>query len=129
VGTSEAFAGTVAATSAWGERSFARRMFARPWRRLASMKKSPDCRTARPRRSSPMACPSPPTQSSASPWPGPIAGKPRLLLIDGLIDGLDIHECPELVESLFDRANPWTLVIVTAREDITRRCDKTVNWS
>ena len=58
-----------------------------------------------------------------------IAGKPRLLLIDGLLDGLDIHDCPELVESLFERASPWTLVIVTARDDITRRCDKTVNWS
>ncbi len=58
-----------------------------------------------------------------------IAGKPRLLLIDGLLDGLDVHDCPELVESLFGRTNPWTLVVVTAREDITHRCNKTVNWS
>jgi ABC-type bacteriocin/lantibiotic exporter with double-glycine peptidase domain len=58
-----------------------------------------------------------------------IAGKPRLFLIDGLLDGLDIHDCPELLESLFERANPWTLVMVTARDDITSRCDKTVNWS
>jgi len=58
-----------------------------------------------------------------------IAGKPRLLLIDGLLDGLDIHDCPELVGSLFERANPWTLVVVSARDDITRRCDKTIDWS
>jgi len=58
-----------------------------------------------------------------------IAGRPRLLLIDGQLDGLDIHECPQLLESLFDRAAPWTLVVVTAREDIRNRCDKTVEWS
>jgi len=58
-----------------------------------------------------------------------IAGRPRLLLIDGLLDGLDIHECPQLVETLFDRRAPWTLVIVTARDDIRDRCDKTVEWS
>ena len=58
-----------------------------------------------------------------------IAGRPRLLLIDGLLDGLDMRDCPELVASLFDRSAPWTLVIVTAREEIRQRCDKTVNWS
>ena len=58
-----------------------------------------------------------------------IAGRPRLLLIDGLLDGLDIHECPQLVETLFDRRAPWTLVIVTARDEIRDRCDKTVEWS
>jgi ABC-type bacteriocin/lantibiotic exporter with double-glycine peptidase domain len=58
-----------------------------------------------------------------------IAGKPRLLLIDGMLDGLDIHDCPELIASLFVRDNPWTLVIVTARDAITNSCDATVDWS
>jgi ABC-type bacteriocin/lantibiotic exporter with double-glycine peptidase domain len=58
-----------------------------------------------------------------------IAGRPRLLLIDGLLDGLDMHDCPELVASLFVRDNPWTLVVVTARDAITNSCDKTVDWS
>lgn len=58
-----------------------------------------------------------------------IAGNPRLLLIDGLLDGLDVHDCPELIESLFERDNPWTLVVVTSRDDITKRCERTVNWS
>ena len=57
-----------------------------------------------------------------------IAGRPRLLLIDGLLDGLDIHECPQLLEALFERSAPWTLVVVTARDDIRNRCDKTVEW-
>ena len=58
-----------------------------------------------------------------------IAGKPRLLLIDGMLDGLDMADCPELITSLFERTNLWTLVVVTSRDDITRRCDRTVNWS
>jgi putative ABC transport system ATP-binding protein len=58
-----------------------------------------------------------------------LAGKPRLLLIDGLLDGLDMHGCPELIESILDPAAPWTLVVVTARDDIKRRCDRTVEWT
>lgn len=58
-----------------------------------------------------------------------IAGRPRLLLIDGLLDGLDTRSCPELIESLFDRGASWTLVIVTARAELQQRCDKTVTWS
>jgi ABC-type multidrug transport system fused ATPase/permease subunit len=57
-----------------------------------------------------------------------LAGKPRLLLIDGLLDGLDILGCPELIESILDPAAPWTLVVVTARDDIKNRCDRTVEW-
>jgi ABC-type multidrug transport system fused ATPase/permease subunit len=58
-----------------------------------------------------------------------IAGRPRLLLINGLLDRLDLRTCPELIDSLFDRAAPWTLVIVTARDDIKNRCDRVVEWS
>lgn len=58
-----------------------------------------------------------------------LAGKPSLLLIDGLLDGLDTKDCPELVESILDRDAPWTLVIVTARNDIKQRCDRTVEWT
>ena len=58
-----------------------------------------------------------------------IAGKPRLLLINGMLDRLDLQTCPELIESLFDPAAPWTLVIVTARDEIKTRCDRVVEWS
>jgi ABC-type bacteriocin/lantibiotic exporter with double-glycine peptidase domain len=58
-----------------------------------------------------------------------IAGRPRLLLINGMLDRLDLRTCPELVESLFDPAAPWTLVIVTARDDIKNRCGRVVEWS
>ena len=36
---------------------------------------------------------------------------------------------PESGDSLFDQAAPWTLVIVTARDDIKARCDRAVEWS
>ena len=58
-----------------------------------------------------------------------LAGKPRLLLIDGLLDGLDMHDCPELIKSILDRSAAWTLVIVTARDDIKQRCDRAVEWT
>jgi len=58
-----------------------------------------------------------------------LASKPRLLLIDGLLDGLDIHDCPQLVDSILDRSAPWTLVIVTIRDDIKQRCDQVVEWT
>jgi len=57
-----------------------------------------------------------------------LAGRPRLLLINGMLDALDTADCPQLIESLFDRSAPWTLVIVTAREDIRKRCDEAVEW-
>ena len=56
-------------------------------------------------------------------------GRPRLLLIDGMLYRLDLRSCPEIVESLFDRKAPWTLVIVTARDDVSVRCDRTVVWT
>ena len=58
-----------------------------------------------------------------------IAGRPRLLLVDGMLDRLDLRSCPGIVDSLFDPDAPWTLVIVTARDDIAARCDRTVEWT
>jgi putative ABC transport system ATP-binding protein len=56
-------------------------------------------------------------------------GRPRLLLLDGSLDGLDLETCPELLDTLFDPAAPWTLVLVTARQDIRSRCGRIVTWS
>jgi ABC-type bacteriocin/lantibiotic exporter with double-glycine peptidase domain len=58
-----------------------------------------------------------------------LAGRPRLLLIDGMLDGLDIQDCPQFFDSLFDRSAPWSLVVVTARDEIKNRCDRVVEWS
>jgi ABC-type transport system involved in cytochrome bd biosynthesis fused ATPase/permease subunit len=58
-----------------------------------------------------------------------IVGRPRLLLLDGSLDGLDLESCPELLDALFDPAAPWTLVLVTARHDIRSHCGRIVRWS
>ncbi len=58
-----------------------------------------------------------------------IVGRPRLLLLDGMLDGLELAACPELLDSLFDPLAAWTLVVVTARDDIRSRCDRTVEWT
>jgi putative ABC transport system ATP-binding protein len=55
-----------------------------------------------------------------------IVGQPRLLLLDGSLDALDIEACPDLIDALFDSAAPWTLVVVSAREDIRRRCSRAI---
>ena len=58
-----------------------------------------------------------------------IVGRPRLLLLDGSLDGLDLESCPDLLDALFDPAAPWTVVLVTARHDIRSRCGRIVRWS
>jgi putative ABC transport system ATP-binding protein len=58
-----------------------------------------------------------------------IAARPRLLLIDGLLDALDLTACPDLLDALFDPEAGWTLVVVTARDDIRDRCDRVVEWA
>ena len=58
-----------------------------------------------------------------------IVSRPRLLLLDGILDGLDLEACPELLDTLFDPAAPWTLVLVTVRDEIRSRCGRVVAWS
>ena len=57
-----------------------------------------------------------------------IVARPRLLLLDGVLDALDIEACPDLFDALFDPAAPWTLVVVTARDDIRGRCGRVIDW-
>jgi len=58
-----------------------------------------------------------------------IVDRPRLLVLDGMLDSLDLSACPELLDELFDPAAPWTLVVVTARDDIRSRCDRVLEWT
>jgi ABC-type bacteriocin/lantibiotic exporter with double-glycine peptidase domain len=57
-----------------------------------------------------------------------IVSRPRLLLIDGIVDGLDLSACPEMLDVLFDAAAPWTLMVATARADIRDRCGRVIAW-
>lgn len=58
-----------------------------------------------------------------------IVSRPRLLLLDGTLDGLDFESCPELLDALFATSAPWTLVVVSARDEIRGRCGRVVAWS
>lgn len=54
------------------------------------------------------------------------AGKPRLLLIDGLLDSLSDEELELAMSSLLHVDRRWTLVIATGRKSIAERCDQNV---
>jgi putative ABC transport system ATP-binding protein len=51
--------------------------------------------------------------------------EPRLLLLDGGLDGLGLPSTKRhaLLDWLFDRARPWTLVVATDDPDLLARCD------
>jgi ABC-type bacteriocin/lantibiotic exporter with double-glycine peptidase domain len=53
-----------------------------------------------------------------------IAGRPRLLIIDEMLDWLDEPECGQLLDMLFDRQQPWTLLVATRRPEVLARCER-----
>lgn len=55
-----------------------------------------------------------------------IAGRPRLLVLDETIDNMDVHVRDQIISALFDRAAPWTLVVVTHNPDVSCRCDRKI---
>jgi ABC-type bacteriocin/lantibiotic exporter with double-glycine peptidase domain len=55
-----------------------------------------------------------------------IAGRPRLVILDGALDHIDQQDEPALADLLFDPAAPWTLVCITERPDFLRRCTRRV---
>lgn len=58
-----------------------------------------------------------------------IAGKPGLLLIDGLLDSLSDEELTSLVPRILDKRNPWSVLVVTGRNLIAAKCDREVRLS
>ena len=52
-----------------------------------------------------------------------IAGKPRLLLLDGVLDNLTPAALDHLWPPLVDSQAPWTLLIVTNHPSIAARCE------
>lgn len=55
-----------------------------------------------------------------------IIGRPRLLLLDELLEGLDLETVTELETYLFRQDSPWTLVLVTRDPDLIQHCDEVV---
>jgi ABC-type bacteriocin/lantibiotic exporter with double-glycine peptidase domain len=55
-----------------------------------------------------------------------IAGDPRLLVIDEGLDSIDLDARRKVVETLFDRGAPWTLLIVSHGQEVVTNCDRAV---
>ena len=55
-----------------------------------------------------------------------IAGRPGLLLIDGVLDSLADDELEKVLQVLMHEERPWTLVIATGREAIASRCNERI---
>ena len=56
-----------------------------------------------------------------------MVARPRLLLLDAVLDGLPFGEFPDLVLALFDRAAPWTLIVASSDPRVLSRCEATHN--
>ncbi|MCA9049225.1 MAG: hypothetical protein KDA89_10885, partial [Planctomycetaceae bacterium] len=50
----------------------------------------------------------------------------RLLLIDGLLDGLSDEQLPGVLQSLRQEHQTRTLIIATGRRDIADQCDRAI---
>ncbi|MCA9065864.1 MAG: ATP-binding cassette domain-containing protein [Planctomycetaceae bacterium] len=53
-----------------------------------------------------------------------IAGRPLLLLIDGVLDAFSDGDSDSLMEWLISPDRPWTLIVVTGRQSLIRRCSQ-----
>jgi ABC-type bacteriocin/lantibiotic exporter with double-glycine peptidase domain len=56
-----------------------------------------------------------------------IVAKPRLLLIDGQLDGLDGGLRQSIMNVLIDESAPWTLILVTQCESVISRMNRTIS--
>ena len=56
-----------------------------------------------------------------------LVGKPRLILIDRVLDGIEPGLLEQLCAALFPEHRPWTVIVVTRDPAVARRCDRTVN--
>jgi len=53
-----------------------------------------------------------------------MVGRPRLLVLDECLEGLDNTSVEQLAPFLFATNNPWTLILVTWDPDLIQRCDQ-----
>ena len=53
-----------------------------------------------------------------------VAGRPKLLVIDGILDSLSSADIALFFERLSSKKLPWTLIVLTARRKVAERCDK-----
>lgn len=55
-----------------------------------------------------------------------VAGRPRLLVLDEALDGLDLDARRRVLATILAPNAPWTLLAITHDPEIARRCDRRV---
>jgi len=55
-----------------------------------------------------------------------MVGKPRLLLVDGALDGLPDADQQRVLAALSDVDRPWTLIVTTGRRSLASQLDRTI---
>ncbi|HEU4404562.1 MAG TPA: ABC transporter ATP-binding protein [Polyangiaceae bacterium] len=53
-----------------------------------------------------------------------LAGRPRAVLVDGVLDALDARARAAALDALCDPSAPWALVVSTQRDDVAARCGR-----
>ncbi len=64
------------------------------------------------------------TQSARLAIARAIVGRPRLLVLDGILDTIDLADCPDLIAQLFSRSAPWTLLVASSDPKVVGLCDR-----
>jgi len=55
-----------------------------------------------------------------------LIGRPRLLLLDKLLDRIDNRVLPKILDFLLDQNSPWTLIVSSQRADVIARFEKQI---
>jgi ABC-type multidrug transport system fused ATPase/permease subunit len=58
-----------------------------------------------------------------------IVGGPSLLLLDENLENLEPTTLQELSRFVFDRSNPWTLLVASTDPQVLRLCDRSVDMA
>lgn len=58
-----------------------------------------------------------------------IAGEPRLLILDGFLDGLDDDRQTELLQKLLAPSAPWTVLLLTRHRHLVEHCRRQYTMS
>ena len=56
-----------------------------------------------------------------------IVGRPRLLLLDSILDGLSDDELKRIIPEICGEKSPWTLILTTGKQWIAEQCDLNLN--
>lgn len=55
-----------------------------------------------------------------------VLGRPRLLVLDEVLDELDDRARGRVLDVVLDRAAPWTLLLLTRRPEVASRCPRVI---